>query len=189
MSRDELLESAVRGKLHRLWLLLRVRLMGEGAAWLVVALVGLVFVTLGFDYLLHLDRPLRATIAGLCAAGVGWVTWRELISPLLVRADSAGLALLVEQRHPALGDRLIGAIQFARMRNVEELGMSRAMVERMATEANAIAAPLRFADVLSWKRMWQALAAAAAAAALLGGMCLWRGDIMGLWFSLSLIHI
>jgi len=183
MPKGELLESGIRGKLHRLWLLLRIRLVGEGAAWVLVALVGLVFVTLGFDYLLHLDRPLRVTMLLLCAVGVACVGWRELISPLLVPADSGGLALLVENRNPSLGDRLIGALQFERMPDVEALGMSRSMVQRMAAEAGAIAAPLGFGGVLSWKRMWWAMAAAGLSTAMLGGMCLWRGDIMMLWFN------
>ena len=45
------------------------------------SLVGLVFVTLGFDYYLRLDRPQRGLIMGLCLIVLLWVVWRELWWP------------------------------------------------------------------------------------------------------------
>ena len=93
-----------------------------------LAVVGLVLVTLAFDYALRLDRTLRGVIMGGALAGVGWVVWRQILRPLRVPMDTGALALLVEGRFAQLGDRLISAIQFARGGSVEPLGMSDAMV-------------------------------------------------------------
>jgi len=178
----EYLHASVRGKLSALRTALRGRLVGEGAAWAVVGLVGLVFVTLGFDYLLRLERPLRGLIMGAAVIAVLWILWRELIRPLCVPMDSAGLALLVEKRFGQLGDRLISAIQFTDRGSVESLGMSDAMVAAMAVEANRIADSLNFREVVERRTLRRTGLAALCAALVLGGFTAWQLPIMELWF-------
>jgi hypothetical protein len=184
---QHLLHREIRAKLGGLRRAISSRLLLEGVAWLVVVLVVVVFVTLGLDYHFRLERPLRGLIMSLAGVGVLVVAWRELVRPLSVKMDSPDLALLVERRFGQLGDRLIGAIQFARRGDYEALGTSRAMVERMAAEANALAAPLRFRDVVDHRGMVRMWAAAACAMIVLAGFGLWQTDVLTRWFKRNVL--
>ena len=182
MANRDLLHGSIRRKLAGLRARLRTRLAGEAAAWAMVALVGLVFVTLGFDYYLRLDRPQRGLIMGLCLIGLVWVLWRELIRPMLVPMGEEDLALLVEDRYDELGDRLISAVQFSQPGRDDEATASRAMIDVMARQANETAATLDFERIVERNNMWRAAGAAACAAMLLGGFTFWKQDVMALWF-------
>jgi len=114
MADHKFLISNIHRKLRRLRGALRRRLAGEAVCWLVLALVAAVFVTLGFDYALRLDRTLRGVIVGLSLAGVAAVAWRQLVAPLRVPMNTAQLALLVERQYEQFGGRLISAVQFDR---------------------------------------------------------------------------
>lgn len=178
---SELVQTRIAGKLRALRAALRSRLALEGAAWLVLALVAAVFVTLGFDYVLRLERPLRAAIAAAAMIGAGAVLWRQVLLPLRVPMDAAALALLVERRFGQLGDRLVSAIQFEG-RDCAALGVSPAMVARMAQEANALAGPLPFGQVVERRLLRRAWALAACALGLLLGFGFWQTDVLGRWF-------
>ena len=185
----QVLQPGVYGKLNRLRLLLRARLAAEGLAWLLLALVAAVFLTLGLDYLLHLlrmdDQAQRAFVVALALAGVAYVAWRQLLGPLTVPMSPEALCLLVERRYSQLGDRLISAVQFALAETTE--GMSAAMIARTAAEAQAAAEPLDFARVVERRRVWLSLALAAAAIVMLGGFSIWQYDLMGLWFQRNVL--
>ena len=176
-----LLQPEVGRKLRRLRAALRARLAAEALAWMTLALVALVFVTLAFDYLLRMDRPQRGIVMAVALAAVGWVAWRRLIAPLLAPMRWEDLALLVERRYVQLDDRLISAIQFARPGAAA--GASGAMVARVVREANEIALSLQFGRIVERRELLRAVAAAGCAAALLAGFCLWQGELMGLWFA------
>ena len=59
----------IQDRLSALRRALRGRLAGEGAAWCVLALVACILVTLGLDYWLHMERPLRAVMMVAAAGG------------------------------------------------------------------------------------------------------------------------
>jgi len=180
--RKELVRAAVWGKLGALRRAISTRLLAEGLAWTVLTLVALVFVTLAFDYFLRLERPLRATIMVLALAGVVVVIWRQVVVPLRVPMSAADLALLVERRFGELGDRLISAIQFSDSADAEALGVSVAMMARTAAEANALAGPLPFGEVVERRGIFRSWALAGCALGLLAGFAAWQGDILGRWF-------
>jgi hypothetical protein len=182
MPQGDLLHFDVRGKLRRLRSALHGRLLGEGLAWLLISLVALVFVTLGFDYLLRADRPLRAVVMVVAVGGVAFVVWRQLIVPMRVPMDAAALTLLVERRWGQLGDRLISALQFTDRPDVIEAGMSEAMILRVADEANALAKPLNFKELVERRSLRRLAAIAVCTAALLAGFTVWQTDVMKLWF-------
>ena len=148
MTDREFLKLKVGGKLRQLRRGLRRRLTGEGVSWCAISLVAVVFVTLGMDYLLHLDRPVRGVIMGMLLLGVGWVVWRQLIAPLRVPMDNEQLALLVEDRYGELGDSLISALQFTRRDAPETPGQSQAMVELVIAQAGELADTLDFQEVV-----------------------------------------
>jgi len=186
MPREELVEPRIRGKLARLRLTLRGRLVGEALAWLVVAAAAALFATLALDWALRLDRPVRAVVAAAAGAGLLWVAWRKLLRPFAVRMDAEGLALLVERRWGQLGDRLISALQF-RPAELEAVGVSASLARRAAREANELAALLPFGQVVRSDGLLRGLGAAAAAAALVVGFGLWQPDLLDLWFQRNVL--
>lgn len=178
----DLLESTVRGKLSRLRVGLRARLAVEGVCWILLAAVLAVFATLAFDYLLRLERPLRAAALAAALTAVGWVAWRRLVLPLTMPMTADALALLVEQRHRGLGDRLISALQLERLADPAGAGMSPAMVRQVAREANELAGPLPFAVVIERARLVKSASLAALAVVGLGVFATAAGDTLDTWF-------
>ena len=183
----QLLRAEIRGKLGALRVAISMRLAMEGLAWTVLALVAMVFVTLAFDYFLRLERPLRVLIAALAAAGVLAVIWKQLTVPLRVPMTAPALALLVEQRFGQLGDRLISAVQFSEFAEAQFLGISRAMIARTAAEANDLAEPLRFQDVINRRGLFRTWSLAGCALGLLLGFGILQGDILSRWFSRNVL--
>ncbi len=178
----DLLHPDVRDKLAGLRRALTGRLAVEGAAWTVTALVALVFCTLAMDYLLRLERPLRIVIMAAALAGVAWVIWRNLLAPLRVPMGMADLAMLVESRFGQLGDRLISAVLFSGRSRAEILGVSEAMIAHMAGEANAIARPLPFGQVVERRGIFRSWSVACCALGLLLGFGILQGDLLNRWF-------
>jgi len=178
----DLLHPDVRDKLAALRRALTGRLAVEGAAWTLVALVALVFGTLAFDYLLRLERPLRAAIMAAALAGVTWVIWRNLLAPLRVPMGMADLAMLAESRFGQLGERLISAVLFSGRSQAERLGASEGMIAHMAAEANAIARPLPFGQVVERRGIFRSWSVACCALGLLLGFGILQGDLLNRWF-------
>jgi DNA-binding transcriptional MerR regulator len=143
-----------------------------------MAAVAGVLATLGLDYVLRLDRAQRVFIMVVAYAGLAYVLWKVLVAPLRVPMSGDDLALLVERRHRALGDRLISSLQFERRRDP---AVSDAMIRAAADQANAMAASTPFHDVVERGRLWRTLRLAACSAALLAGFGIWQGGVLGLW--------
>lgn len=180
-------------KLRRLRGALRRRLLGRGLAWLLAALGAAVFATLAVDYGLHrltrqhMSVPQRLLIIAGCLAGVAVVAWRHLIRPLLLRMSEQDLALVVEQAHPELADRLISAVQFVRLDDSARAGQSGTLIERIVGQSNEIALPLRFTDALRTDVISRYLLVAAATVAVVGGFSTWRRDLMKPWFERNVL--
>ena len=187
MTDREFLESKVGGKLRGLRRNLRRRLAGEGVSWLAMSLVLVVFVTLGLDYLLHFDRPVRGVIMGLLLLGVVWVIWRQLIAPLRVPMDDEQLALLVEDRYSSLGDCLISALQFTRGDAQVTPGQSQAMVHLVIARAGEMAGGLDFQKVVERPILRKRMALALCAVGLLLGFSFWQAGIMNRWWNRNVI--
>jgi hypothetical protein len=160
MSHRDLLQSNVLHKLRSLRSSLRIRLALEGVSWLIVVAVGAMFVSLALDYMLRLDRPIRATILLSAAVGGAYLLYRWLARPLTAPMSSDALALLVEGRFPELGDRLISALQFSRRSDLQADGVSAAMITHMAREANRMAEPLDFKRIVERQTLLHAMGGA-----------------------------
>ena len=152
MPHEQQLDRTILHKITALGRSLRWRLVGEGLAWALVAIVAAVFVTLAIDWLMRFEaRTIRLGIMLAAAGGVLYVAWRELMSPALVPMDTESLALLAESRFSQLQDRLISALQFQRRGDGRELGESPALIAATAREANTIAAGLNFQEIVERK--------------------------------------
>lgn len=183
----DLLHADIRAKLAKLRRALTGRLAFEGVAWTVVAMVALVFGTLAFDYLLRLERPLRVAIMAVALAAVAWVLWRSLIRPLRVPMPAKDLAMLVENRFDVLSDRLVSSVIFSGRTEVETLGASQAMIACMADEANRLARPLPFEQVVERRGIFRSWSIAGCALALLLGFGMMQGDLLSRWFKRNVL--
>ena len=188
MTDRDLVQPNVRGKLRALKASICLRLGMEGLAWAGLALAGAAAATFLVDYFFRLDdRAVRGAVVAAAMLGVLAVLWRRLLRPLAVPMGEPDLALLVERRFGQLGDRLISAIELSGRRDIETLGISSAMVLRMADEANSLAVPLRFGQVVERRGMVRAWGGCLAAAAVLAGLGAWRGDLADRWFQRNVL--
>ncbi len=152
-----------------------------------MALVGMVFLTFGIDYLLRLDdRILRALLMVASLGGVGYVAYRMLITPLRVPMQEESLALLVEHKWHDLKDRLISAIQFSKARELPP-GASPAMVLKMADEANELAERLEFSEIIQRRTMYRVMVGGLLAVLLLCGFAYAQSGLMNTWFNRNVL--
>ena len=87
----------------------------HGLSLVVALLVPLVIVAGLADWLIHLDAAVRLVLLlGLIGLG-GWLAYRHVITPLVVRFRDLDIALRIEQRWPGLNDRLASTVQFFRI--------------------------------------------------------------------------
>ncbi len=179
---NDYLKSEVRHKLQSLRQSLRRRLVNEGLAWMLVALVATVFATLAFDYVFRTDRLLRGLVMAVSLGAVGLVVWRSLVSPLRVPMDPSALALLLEKHYPTLDDRLVSVVQFSQRPPEQAENASPAMLSRLAAETNQLAGELDFSAVVERRRLRQLGMIAACALGLLIGFTVWQQPVMAMWF-------
>lgn len=184
----QLLQPAVRAKLSGLRWMLRCRLAAEGLAIMLMALVAAVLVSLGMDYTLRLDRPLRIALTAICGCLIGWVGWRQMLAPLMSPLRDEDLALLIERKWHDLRDSLISTIQFGRTRRLP-IGASVDMIVHTARKANELTMALPFGQVLERRRFWRLFAASLAAVVLLGGIgaATAKSGTMALWFKRNVL--
>ena len=176
----------VHAKLSALRRNLRGRLIGEGLAWVLVALVAAAFATLGIDYLLRLERPYRIAMASAALLAIAMMIWRELVAPMLAPVRAEDLALLVERRHKQLGDRLISALQFIRTGSATP-NESPAMVAETVRQANTITATLDLADIVERRNFRRMLAIAACTVSLVAGFGIWKSRLVWPWLQRNIV--
>ncbi|MBT7170428.1 MAG: hypothetical protein HN909_01525, partial [Phycisphaerales bacterium] len=181
------LQQTLLDKLAGLRRAIRTRLILEAFARLLLALAALVAVTFTFDYVMHLDRLQRGVFLGLGVAAVVWVVIRRLVRPLTVDLDDESLALLVENRYPSLGDRLISALQFRQRETAIAVGMSGSMIDVVVNQANDLASQLEFGKVVEKRSLCKVWAFAAVALMLIGGAGAARSDLASLWFQRNIM--
>ena len=124
--------AALRGRVRRLLAL-------HGTARVVAALAAAVILAGLADWLVHLVPEVR--LALLVGAGVlaGWLGWRHVVAPLVVRFRDLDIALRIERRWPGLEDRLSSTIQFLRARGHAEDAALGSEALRDATVARTLA--------------------------------------------------
>jgi hypothetical protein len=188
MPTGELLQADTKHKLGNLRKGLRWRLTGEGAAWVLLAVVVAVLASLAVDYVLRLEEVwLRAVLLGLLVAGIVYVCWRQLLRPVSAPMSDLDLVMLVEKRHASLGDRLASALVLSSRNDVGEMGMSEAMVQATALRANEIAATLDFRVVVERQNLRRMCLLALCAAMLLTGFSVWQSPLMSAWLQRNLL--
>lgn len=186
MAFDDLVTGGIRAKLNVLRWTLRANLLAGALAWIVLALVAAIFLTLGIDYAMHLDRAQRGLIALLAIAGVALVVWRFGLRPFRVPMDAEELALVMEKHYGSLDDRLISTLQFA-AGGMSTRGASEVLVRKVAEQADELMEGLDARGPVESGRTWKLMALPAGALIVLALYSLCYGQVMGLWFQRNVL--
>ncbi len=193
MPANDLISHSLRDQMAGLRRGIRMRLMGEGAASVVTALVALVLVTLLCDWGLHrltlqpIAAAQRALIALLSLVGVGYVAWRRLIRRSMAPLGDEHLALVMERHYPRLADMLISAVQFSRRNWIADALISTELVQRMGEQVNAIASRLDFLAPINPRAMRRQMFLALAALLVITGIAVASPGTMSLWFQRNVL--
>lgn len=127
----------------------------DGLSRLLAIGIGLCAVDLVVDWFFRLDIPQRGVMAALFLAAMAWTFYRRLIRPLSVRISDDALCLQVEKTNKGLADSLISALQFSRMHDFEQRGMSAVMVRETVSFGTNAAQRLPFLRVLDGGKFWR----------------------------------
>ncbi|MBN1556340.1 MAG: hypothetical protein JXA11_16490 [Phycisphaerae bacterium] len=177
-----LLSPVVLSRLRSLRLALRGRLLLEGLARLLLVVTICLFASLGLDYSLHLDKPLRITILSICGLCIFYTLWRRFIKPLVTPMTPRSLALLIERKFPQLDDRLMTALEPAGDETV-----SRAMLMETARQADQIARTLPVRNIVETRRLGYVACLAIILGGLLVGFAIYQPGVMRLWYRRNLL--
>lgn len=186
MSSEQPVPPAIRKKLNALRRLLLAHLAAKGLAWVVIALVAGMFLSLGIEYKLHMDRSQRLLILAAVLGGVGYAAWRMLLRPLRVPMGPEEMALVLERHFPQLDDRLISALQFVRV-DPALTGASPALMQAVSKQAQELAAGLAVSKPIQGNRTWRRIGLAAGAMAVLAVFTAFNYPVMAIWFQRSVL--
>jgi hypothetical protein len=152
--------------------------LGRGLGWLVLCLVGLIFVDLAVLKMVRLPGLLRFVLLLANLAALGWIAV-QLIVPHLRRFDALRTALQVEKAEPEATSLLVSAVQFRRGQMTPRYsGEVLAMVEGEAVDRLERIDPKGIAD---FRRIRAVLAGGAAALLLLVVVTfVWPGEMSAL---------
>ena len=173
------------------------RLRGQVAAWFWVEglcrvlwlALALVAADLAIDWLFHMDRAQRAVMLVLMLGILGWAVHRWMMRPLSAAVSDDALALQVEKANQQLGERLISALQLARIADAQSRGMSPQMVRQAVLSGVQIAQEISFANVLDSRHFKKNLLLLTAAGFVLA--CLAVGVVaaapLQIWFRRNIL--
>jgi len=166
------------------------------AAWLVVdglsrvlaAAVLIGSADLLLDWSFQMDRPQRAVMLVLSLAALATVAYRRLWRPLAKTATDEALALRIEEQNPVLHERLISALQLAKLESPPP-GASPQMTNAVIEQGIAAARQLNVTSLLDRKRLAWNGGLLAVAIAMLGGTAAagMVNDTIALWFQRNLL--
>jgi len=177
---------AIRRRLSRLRLGLRLWQFGAGTSRLLSVLTALVFLSLAIDRGVRMDHTQRllSLIIGVTALLV--MAWREIVRPLSRRVSSEALLLRVEQRQPDLENRLIAAWEFASMAEPPP-GASPELVASAIEQGRAAAERTDFRGVLDWPHFGRRAGLGGVALAALLALAVGAPETLRLWFSRNIL--
>jgi hypothetical protein len=133
--------------------------VGAGVSMAVGTTLAVFAATMLLDWWLELPLWVRGAFLSLNMAAVAYALVWHVIVPVVWSPDDDEVALWVEGWAPALGDRLIAAVQLSRP-DALPAGSAAALVGETIRQAEKIAAPLDFAAVVKPDRFMRNLAIA-----------------------------
>lgn len=114
----------------------------DGLSRVLLVTLAVVAVDLAIDWHLRMDRAQRAIMLLLGSGAIAYTAWRYLLRPLMTRLSDESLCLEIEARHQGLSEKLISALEFARIdwsRHPDVApGMVRATIEEGAAASEDV---------------------------------------------------
>ncbi len=107
-------------------------LSGIGIA--LTAAVGILFLFMFADFLIHIPAGLRVFMLVAWIAGIGILVWRRLLSPLSTRLTDQFLASRVENVNAGLSDELMSAVHFIHTRAANTNALAAMHIDQVAAK-------------------------------------------------------
>jgi hypothetical protein len=146
-----------------------------GLAWLAIAAVLLVSAQNLFDRMMDFPRAVRAAFLVLDAGVLGTVAWRKLIVPIRRRWRAPEAAFAIQRTWPALGSRVISALQLSEASARDPRGAgSPLLVAALVQETAASIPSLPLGQVVPAKPAVRRVLSAVALTGLAVGLALWQ---------------
>jgi hypothetical protein len=154
---------------------------GEGSALVLVALGLCFWGSFLCDFWLEWPRFVRFALLLAMVGCVGWTFFQKLLARLGRDLRDRGLALVLERRFPALGDRLITTVELAeKQRDTGTLGG--ALLERTVSEVRELAGQLKVGEALNHRPLARAAGGAALLLVSVVAFAAAFGDYFGPWY-------
>ncbi|NQU21197.1 MAG: hypothetical protein HQ567_07940 [Candidatus Nealsonbacteria bacterium] len=110
----------------------------HGVCWVIAGVVAAVIVLGSADYLIRFqDRGIRVICSLLAAGALGWTCYRFLYLPTFARLSDVDLALRLQWRFPALGDRLVSSVEFLKQSEDDPVAGSAALRRAVIAQTTA----------------------------------------------------
>ena len=180
-------DDALTRRLAALARRLRMCVLIEGVAWVVVFLFAACSVQLAIDYATRPDWSMRAVLSALILVGTGRAIWRRLIRPMRVGVDVADAAHLVERRFPELASLLVSAVRFGQGDVGSPRSNSPGLMATVAQRAARASESVDFASIVDTTRARRAGAAIVGVSLFIVVMCTVQTDVMAMWFSRNVL--
>jgi len=130
--------NGLKAKLRQLRRALVRWMLAEGLARIVLLVAAACLLDFLIDRNLRMDSAQRLVMLVLVAAGFLWACWRFVVRPLASPISDDALCLEIERRSPGTGEKLISAIEFARMDWSRHENVSLAMVDQTVRDGEAL---------------------------------------------------
>jgi hypothetical protein len=151
-----------------------VQILG-GLAWLAIAAVLLVSAQNLFDRIMDFPRAVRAAFLVLDAGVLGTLVWRKLIVPVRRRWRAPEAAFAIQRQWPALGSRVISALQLSESSARDPRGAGSPLLVAALVEETASQIPsLPLGRVVPAKPAARRVLMAVVLSAVAVGLALWQ---------------
>lgn len=146
-----------------------------GLAWLAIAAVLLVSAQNLFDRIMDFPRAVRAAFLVLDAGVLGTIAWRKVIVPIRRRWRAPEAAFAIQRQWPALGSRVISALQLSAGSSRDPRGAgSPLLVEALVNEVSASVPSLPLGQVVPAKPAVRRVSSAFVLCAVAIGLAVWQ---------------
>lgn len=158
-------------------------ILGEGTARIILLLLGMLVVQGLLDWTLDFSRAARAALLLVDFLALGFATRRWLATPWHQRYNDTAAALAIQRTWPALGSRIIAAVQLVR----PEAQGSRLLIDKVIADAGQRLAALPLKQVVPTRLSQRLLLAAFTATFAIGGLITFGGIVPSTLFQRVLL--
>ncbi len=177
----------IRRKLESLKGRVATAMFLDGAARVAGMLLLCVVLSFVLDRFFKLETAARGVLLLSGLAALVWAAWRFVVVRMGGVPGEDPLAVAVEARFRQLDDRLISALQLARVEDPESLGMSPQLVDDAIAEAVEPVRQVRFREIINTGRVAKMALLGLAALLLLAGGSFADRESASIWFQRNVL--